>query len=108
VKDFQNAVAHLNPNGIVLVHDLVPKGEEHAHDGAGSWNGTGFKMLAHMLKIGYPCAVLDCDFGLTAFRGPQPIEFPESVRDITYQEFCNIIFRTSRYTLDKFIGYVKS
>lgn len=106
-KDFQNSLLHLNREGIILVHDLVPKSKEDATDDKGSWNGTGFKMLAHMLRVGYPCAVLDCDFGLTAFRNPQPIELPESVRDITYEEFCTIIFRAPRYPLAQFTNYVK-
>lgn len=108
VKDFTNAIKHLNPGGIILVHDLVPKSKEHSTDEGGSWNGSGFKMLAYFLEIGYPCAVLDCDFGLTAFRSPQPIEFPESVQDITYEEFCQRLIRAPRYSLQQLLEYVKS
>jgi len=108
VKDFQNSLSVLNPGGILLVHDLVPRDAFHASEELGAWNGTGYKILAYMIDIHYPFFPLDCDYGLTVFFDPALINFPKFVKDINYNSFCERISRIKRYSVQELSAIISN
>lgn len=67
IKDIENSLACLNPNGIIVVHDCTPATEQAQSRTPfyGGWNGDVWKAAAylrmHVENIGF--CVLDTDHG---------------------------------------------
>lgn len=89
LDDYNNAVNHLEPGGIILAHDLVPPDAEHA-DNPGKC-GDGYRMLDALRRCGFEHWTLDEDMGLTVFPSPnlvpcnavRPIPYPDFMAEIT-------------------------
>ena len=81
VKDFNNAIKHLSDNGIILVHDLVPRDETYITP-AGC--GDGFKMLTYFVASGNKdMFTIKETLGLTCFYS----KCTADLRDISYGYF---------------------
>lgn len=69
-RDFENALNHLTPNGIICLHDCNPLKEEHTivprPTVTGHWNGSVYKFAASMPK--YPFWTVDIDNGCMVVR----------------------------------------
>ncbi|MBP5724905.1 MAG: class I SAM-dependent methyltransferase [Bacteroidales bacterium] len=53
-KDIINSLKHLNPNGLVVVHDVFPRCEEYAREErlSDEWYGCAYKAILDFSKIG--------------------------------------------------------
>jgi hypothetical protein len=83
LRDIENALARLAPNGVVLVHDCNPESEGAASPdprdaGGGPWCGEVWKAIAHLraTRPALQVETLDTDFGIGVVRpagaGEQP------------------------------------
>jgi hypothetical protein len=80
-KDIINALHHLNPNGVIVLHDINPENENMALPAAsrdqamqavgqsGGWCGDSWKAVHHIIEINHSLNQLDvftlnCDYGL--------------------------------------------
>ena len=64
VRDFNNSVEHLNKDGIIFIHDLVPPAIK---DIIPEICGDGFKLLCWAFDKNIEFYTLDGDYGLTVF-----------------------------------------
>jgi SAM-dependent methyltransferase len=107
LKDLNNALNHLKPNGVIIMHDCDPPNEtaalpadsyEHVASlnlsgWKGWWSGDVWKVICHLrstredLKI----FVLDCDSGLGVITRGEPDSrlslSPEEIKNMTFKEF---------------------
>ena len=70
LRDFNNSILHLNPRGIIFVHDLFPPNRQHI---VPSLCGDGFKILLLLLDDNTEFFCFKEDFGFTLFLQPQVI-----------------------------------
>jgi hypothetical protein len=85
VADFNNACDHLNPNGIILAHDLYPP----CYDDSGDKNcATGYWFLKHIIEQGYNCfAEKDkFDYGVTMIFTPRKVDLLQ-IPHVTLEDF---------------------
>lgn len=73
-RDFENALQHLTPNGIICLHDCNPEKEEHTivprPMDRGHWNGSCYRfaiMLCHPSFTSEPSITINIDNGMTIF-----------------------------------------
>ena len=68
-RDIRNALAHLHPGGVVLLHDCLPPDEWHQRPyedfrPGEDWNGAVWKSaLRYFASSPWACYVVDCDWG---------------------------------------------
>lgn len=77
-KDIQNSLKHLNPGGIIVLHDMNPPTELHTTTGDkyGNWNGDCYRSF---LRLGggfqpFIYYVIDTDWGVGIIKPITPIE----------------------------------
>ena len=104
LRDVQNCLKYLRPNGVIIMHDCNPLSKSAAmsifnHVGdkdlgkrAGAWNGDVWKTVIHLRSTynDLNIFVLNCDEGLGIItRGMTEKQLPVAVADIdkmTYEE----------------------
>lgn len=69
IRDVENSLACLNPDGCVVIHDCLPKRREHQERRPGlagsEWTGDVWKAIIHFReRPDCDVAVLDADWGL--------------------------------------------
>jgi Methyltransferase domain len=68
-RDISNSLAHLNPGGVVVLHDCLPPDEWHQRPleefrWGENWNGTVWKsVLKTFANSPWHCYIVDCDWG---------------------------------------------
>lgn len=66
-RDIENAVAHLSPGGIIMLHDCLPTEEIHQvrYDNGGAWTGDVWKSVVKlkMFRNDLNIKVIDTDWG---------------------------------------------
>ncbi len=73
-KDFENALACLKENGLIIIHDTNPAEERFTHvprDIRGRWNGDCWKLISEIYQ--YPVEWVTCDWeanGVTVVKVP--------------------------------------
>ncbi len=75
LRDVENALGHLSPEGVVLVHDCNPAnaiagGPDPDATGDAGWNGEAWKTIVHLraTRADLDVHVLDTDFGVGVVR----------------------------------------
>jgi hypothetical protein len=77
LKDVENSLEHLSPDGAIVVHDCNPPSEScqvEEYDGESPWNGTVWKAWAklRMTRPDLSMCVVDTDWGVGVIaRGRQ-------------------------------------
>lgn len=78
-RDINNALNHLSPRGIIVLHDCNPPTLAHATTGdhAGNWNGDVYKaFIRFKMKFPeYPSYVIDTDWGCGVIENTLHKEF---------------------------------
>jgi hypothetical protein len=104
LRDVLNALAHLKPDGVILMHDCNPTTEVMAMPAAsieavgtqnipgwnGEWSGDVWKTIVHLrsLRDDLNVFVLDCDTGVgVVTKGRADRRLPHSQSDIEAMEF---------------------
>lgn len=81
LRDINNSLQWLSPNGTIVVHDCNPPTEAHQvekYDGVSAWNGTVWKAIAElrMTRIDLEIFTVDTDWGLGVIRKGRQTLFP--------------------------------
>lgn len=98
-KDIQNSLKFLNPNGVIILHDCMPKNEKmqlwdnksHQFE---EWTGDTWKAYYKALnEINYKVYVLDTDYGCgvidTSHPKPKLVHIVD-MEKLTYQDYLNL------------------
>ena len=98
-KDIQNSLKFLNSNGVIILHDCMPKNEKmqlcdnksHQYE---EWTGDTWKAYYKALnEINYEVYVLDTDYGCGIIDTSNPKTKLTDLVDmekLTYQDYLNI------------------
>ncbi len=106
LRDALNALEHLKPDGVVVIHDCNPTNtlaatpmesyaamrEQHLQGRDGNWNGDVWKVVAYLrsLRPDLETVVLDCDHGVGVVRrkpGGNPLRLSaEQIGKMTYAD----------------------
>ena len=101
-SDALNALEHLAPGGLIVMHDCNPKTETAAlprwedavarPDFANTWNGTAWKALVHLrTRPDLRVRVLDCDQGLgLVTRGTPDAVLSFSEEEISAMSYADL------------------
>lgn len=101
LRDVENTLKYLSPNGVIVMHDCNPKTKLSASSFAdwkqrefsGTWNGDVWKVILHMqsLRNDVNSFVLDCDHGLGIITWGAPekkMNFTkEQISSLSYEDF---------------------
>ncbi len=108
LRDVQNTLKHLNPNGVILLHDCNPTSEliarpasriedlisQHLPAWDGTWSGDVWKAIVHLraLQNDLEVFVLDCDTGIGVVRRGRSkcsLSYTETeIRGMDYAALC--------------------
>lgn len=98
-KDIQNSLKFLNPNGVIILHDCMPKNEKmqlwdnksHQFE---EWTGDTWKAYYKALnEINYKVYVLDTDYGCGVIDTSHPkpkLAHIVDMEELTYQDYLNL------------------
>lgn len=98
-KDIQNSLKFLNPNGVIILHDCMPKNEKmqlwdnksHQFE---EWTGDTWKAYYKALnEINYKVYVLDTDYGcgvIDTSHPKQKLAHRVDMEELTYQDYLNL------------------
>lgn len=77
VKDIINSYNHLNDGGYIVVHDCIPLSEATQSENRvpGEWNGTTWKAIPNLYKVGIEYFVVNTDFGCGIIKHTGPKNF---------------------------------
>ena len=98
LRDINNALAVLNPGGVVLLHDCLPITAHMASDSQhdGEWCGDVYRAAAwYFAHSPYRCYTVDADYGIGVIDTAHPAEsrptFPgRRMADLTYDAFSAV------------------
>ena len=101
LRDIENTLKYLSPNGVIIVHDCNPKTQENAcsfHEWkergfTGEWNGDVWKAIVNLRssKPDLDIFVADIDQGLGIITKRNTLESP-SLPNRSYEEVGNLSF----------------
>ena len=98
-KDIQNSLKFLNPNGVIILHDCMPKNEKmqlwdnksHQFE---EWTGDTWKAYYKALnEINYKVYVLDTDYGCGVIDTSHPkpkLAHIVDMEELTYQDYLKL------------------
>lgn len=103
LRDVENSLKYLNPNGIIVMHDCLPDSPATAMptlelarshpDFKGNWTGEVYKTIIH-LRATRPdlfVAVVDTDWGVGLIKKGEPENMLsmsiEDIKSMTFEEF---------------------
>ena len=94
-QDFQNAVKVLRPNGIIVLHDMLPPGESQAvwplpdaNKGEAPRCGTSWRATFDILKLQKEYFIIDRETGIAIWRNNDvPNDILEDSEIISWDEF---------------------
>lgn len=92
-RDIINSIKILNDNGLIVVHDCLPKSKEAQMIPRiqGEWNGTVWKAIVELTKQGIDIKVWEGDYGcgiITKTTDETKLHYPEESKCI-WEEFVN-------------------
>jgi len=101
LRDVENILQYLQPNGVIVMHDCNPLSALAAEsfedlkrrNYQGDWNGDVWKTIVHLRSIRSDINVftLDCDYGLGIVTKGKPenmLSFkPDEIEKMTYYDF---------------------
>jgi hypothetical protein len=123
LKDFENCLKYLSPNGVILFHDCNPLSKEAAEPAAKSpedklarfphlnaeWTGDVWKTIVHIRSL-FPqieAFVFDCDFGVgVAKRSLSPKKLKLSASEIEKLSYEDLAERRTEFINLKQPGYL--
>lgn len=101
LRDVENCLKYLNPNGIIVMHDCLPANEAEAlpsledakkhPEFRNMWTGDVYKTIIHLRTSRQELfvAVIDTDHGVGIIRKGNP----ESMLDLKLEEIKNLTFK---------------
>ena len=117
-KDIKNSLNCLNPNGVIVLHDILPISEiEQRRERIripGRWNGDCWKaFLKYKYESPYLCYVMNYDEGCGIIDTKYPSDNDKQnfdLESLTYQFYINHknLFRITQFPLDSIEQYINS
>lgn len=99
-RDIRNSLEHLNKDGIIVLHDCLPKNERmqiedftsHQHE---EWTGDVWKAYYKAYsELQYKVQVVDTDYGCgiidTKFIYPEGLSWKVNMEDLKYEDFIRL------------------
>ena len=99
-RDIRNSLEHLNKDGIIVLHDCLPKNERmqiedftsHQHE---EWTGDVWKAYYKAYsELQYKVQVVDTDYGCgiidTKFIYPEGLSWKVNMEDLKYDDFLRL------------------
>jgi hypothetical protein len=99
-RDIRNSLEHLNNDGIIVLHDCLPKNERmqiedfksHQHE---EWTGDVWKAYYKAYsELQYKVQVVDTDYGCgiidTKFLYPEGLSWKVRMEDLKYDDFLRL------------------
>lgn len=92
-RDIINSIKILNDNGLIVVHDCLPKSKEAQMIPRiqGEWNGTVWKAIVELTKQGIDIKIWEGDYGCAIIKkttDEAKLHYPEESK-YTWEEFVN-------------------
>ena len=96
LKDIDNSLQCLSPNGTIVVHDCKPIKQDECTDNiesskSGCWNGTVWRAIIEAKKrTDIDVRVLDCDWGLGIIRAKEnvrPLKLEKQYSEIGWDDY---------------------
>lgn len=92
-RDIINSIKVLNDNGLIVVHDCLPKSKEAQMIPRiqGEWNGTVWKAIVELTKQGIDIKIWEGDYGCAIIKkttDEAKLHYPEESK-YTWEEFVN-------------------
>jgi hypothetical protein len=115
LKDFQNCLKNLSPNGVIMFHDCNPTSElaaafahspseimERFPGKSSEWNGDVWKAIVHIRSLykNVEVFVLDCDYGIGVARFGKP----QSSLSFTDQEIGALTYHDLERNRSEFLN----
>jgi hypothetical protein len=110
VKDIVNALNHLKPNGVLLLHDCIPcnAAMQTSERETIAWTGDVWKAMMSFqhFAVGYDSYIIDTDFGIGYIKPrleEQPCFAGELINSLTWQDFTayihspNVVISTEQF-----------
>ena len=104
-RDIRNALGHLNPNGVIVMHDCMPKSEKmqqwddksHQHE---EWTGDTWKAYYKAYsELSYKVYVVDTDYGCgvidTSDKYQEDINWKVDMEALKYDDYLDLINRNA-------------
>ena len=97
LRDVENALRHLAPEGVVLLHDCNPAdaiggGPNPEATGEAGWNGEVWKTIVHLraTRPDLDIQVLDTDFGVGVIRrgNSRTLQLARPAAELTYEDLA--------------------
>ncbi len=113
VKDFNDSLKHLNPGGLIFMHDMIPPTEELTKP---QFCGTAFRFMYYISTM---CLDKDYeyyslhpdygDYGISVFVNPtKPVDPPAGVAEVSYAEFFTRLPYIHTRSLDGMLETIRS
>ncbi len=112
LKDVENCLRYLRPNGVIVMHDCLPASEAEAEPSlelarvtpgfTGNWTGDVYKTIIHLraFRPDLFAAVLDCDHGVgIVYKGT-----PDSMITIDENAIARLSYTDLRYNLGHWLN----
>lgn len=104
-RDIRNSLCHLNPNGVIVMHDCMPKSEKmqlwdnksHQHE---EWTGDTWKAYYKAYsELSYKVYVVDTDYGCgvidTSEKYREDVNWKVDMEALKYESYLDLINRNA-------------
>jgi SAM-dependent methyltransferase len=105
LRDYNNSVKHLNPNGFIFVHDMIPPDAFHTQQ---CYCGDTYRLLWWLILMQpistkwMSLAIDQGGYGLTAFIHPTEVwDPPDVVGTVSYSMFRQALISQKLYTIQE-------
>ena len=104
-RDIRNSLGHLNPNGVIVMHDCMPKSEkmqvwDNKSHQSEEWTGDTWKAYYKAYsELSYKVYVVDTDYGCgvidTSEKYKEDINWKVDMEELKYEDYLDLINRNA-------------
>lgn len=104
-RDIRNSLGHLNPNGVIVMHDCMPKSEkmqvwDNKSHQSEEWTGDTWKAYYKAYgELSYKVYVVDTDYGCgvidTSEKYKEDINWKVDMEKLKYEDYLDLINRNA-------------
>ena len=104
-RDIRNSLEHLNPNGVIVMHDCMPKSEkmqvwDNKSHQSEEWTGDTWKAYYKAYgELSYKVYVVDTDYGCgvidTSDKYKEDINWKVDMEELKYEDYLDLINRNA-------------
>lgn len=104
-RDIRNSLGHLNPDGVIVMHDCMPKSEkmqvwDNKSHQSEEWTGDTWKAYYKAYgELSYKVYVVDTDYGCgvidTSEKYKEDINWKVDMEGLKYEDYLDLINRNA-------------